>query len=435
MSDILAARFASNTLLMVSADKADWLTKAMPVISARMVDLQAKLEANQGDVLAYDDFWPAPDSWLNAYRPYKVVDGTLLVPVKGMLLNDFGYQLGDWATGYNYIVKAFQRGMEDSMVERIAMIMDTPGGEVAGCFDAADLVFAMRGTKPIRAFVNEAAYSAGYAWASVADKITMTRTAGVGSIGVVTSHMDVSGAMDKAGVKVTFIHAGDHKVDGNPYEPLPADVKARIQKRIDSMYSIFVSTTARNLGIEESVVRGTQALTYGAEEAVALGLAHEVQPFNEALAAFSGELDKPAGDDVMSTKPNDQGQATFSQADLDNARAEGFASGLKDGAKAEQARVKGIMGCDAAKLRPTMSFHLALNTQQSVEEATGILAVSPEEKPAAKAEDTKAPGADFAAAMEQGNPNLGAGDGSGDQLNATQQLEKEFLAATGYGSK
>lgn len=433
MSNPLAARFASNTPIMVSADKADWLTQALPHISAGMAKISERMENTPPAYLAHDDFWPSSDSWLSYYRPYNVVQGTLIIPIKGMLLHDFGFALGNWATGYTYIVKAFERGMEDPEVKRIAMLMDSPGGEVAGCFDAVDRVFAMRGQKPIRAFVNEAAYSAAFAWASVADKITMTRTAGVGSVGVVTAHMDVSGAMDKMGLKITFIHAGKHKVDGNPYEGLSASAKARIQKRIDSMYSIFVSTTARNLGIAESVVRDTEAQTYGADEALDIGFAHEVGPFDEALAAFSGEPDQPAGDDEM-PKPNDQEQATtFSQADLDTARAEGKAEGMKEGATAERERVQGILGCDAAKTRPTMSFHLALKTQQSVDEATALLAVSPEEKPEGSAPAATVPGASFDAAMAQDNPDLGA-NGEEQQPDSAEATLKEFRAVTGYGS-
>lgn len=433
MSNPLAARFASNTPIMMSAEKADWLNQALPHISAGLNQLSERMTAEPVEYLAHDDFWPSSDSWLSHYRPYIVAQGTLLIPVKGMLLHDFPYALGDWATGYTYIVKAFDRGMADPEVKRIAMVMSSPGGEVAGCFDAVDKVFGMRGEKPIRAFVNEMAYSAAYAWASVADKITMTRTAGVGSVGVVTAHVDVSGAMDKAGLKITFIHAGEHKVDGNPYEKLSPSAQARIQKRIDSMYNIFVQTVSRNLGIPESVVRGTEALTYGAEEALSIGFAHEVGPFDEALAAFSGEPDQPAGDDDM-PKPNDQEQATtFSQADLDTARAEGKAEGLKEGATAERERIQGILGCDAAKSRPTMSFHLALKTQQSVDEATALLAVSPEEKPQGASEQPSAQGTPFEAAMSQGNPDLGAGAEEQEQDSAEATLA-EFRAVTGFGS-
>lgn len=433
MSNVLAARFASNTPVLVGAEKADWLSQALPMISAGISQLEAKTRAEAVEYMAHDDFWPMADSWLAYYRPYNVVKGTLLIPVKGMLLNDFGYQYGSWATGYTYLVKAFERGMADAEVERIAMVIDSPGGEVAGCFDSADKIFAMRGQKPIQSFVNEAAYSAAFAWATVADKITMTRTAGVGSVGVVTAHMNVSKALEKAGYEITFIHAGKHKVDGNAYEALPAPVKARIQKRIDSMYTIFTSTTARNLGIDESAVRETEALTYGAEEAIEIGFAHEVLPFDEALAAFSGELDNPAGEDnVELTEEQKKEQATLVAAAKAEGVAEGRAAGLKEGATAERTRVQGIMGSEEAKTRPAMASHLALNTQQSVEEAVGILAVSQAEKTTAST--GKPAGADFNAAMDADNPNLGGGN-DGEQLTTAQQAEKDFLAATGYGSK
>lgn len=426
MSNLMAARFA-NAVVMVSGDKAAWLGQSLPAISAGLMQIDARLQTEP--MMSEDGFWPTEDHWLSFYRPYKVIDGTLMIPVKGMLLHDFPYALGGWATGYEYMVRAFQRGMEDGSVQRIAMIVDSPGGEVAGCFDSADKIFAMRGEKPIQAFVNESAYSAAYAWASVADKITMTRTAGVGSVGVVTAHMDVSAAMEKAGYKITFIHAGDHKVDGNPYEALPDTVKARIQQRIDSMYSIFVSTTARNLGIEESVVIGTQALTYGADEAVAIGFAHEVRPFDEALAAFSGELDQPVEEESDMELTPEQEQAVAAR--ISTATASAKAEGMKEGASAEKTRISGILASDAAKTRPAMAQHLALNTAQSVEEATGILAVSQAEKPAAA---VKGNGADFAAAMDQDNPNLGSGNEGGEQLTSAQQTERDFKAATGYGS-
>lgn len=423
MSNLMAARFA-NSVVMVSGDKAAWLSQSLPAISAGLVQIDARLQTEP--MMSEDGFWPPEDHWLSYYRPYKVVDGTLMVPVKGMLLHDFPYALGGWATGYEYLVRAFQRGMEDGSVQRIAMIVDSPGGEVAGCFDNADKVFALRGQKPIQAFVNESAYSAAYAWASVADKITMTRTAGVGSVGVVTAHMNMAKAMEKAGYEITFIHAGDHKVDGNPYEALPETVKARIQQRIDSMYSIFVSTTARNLGIEESVVIGTQALTYGADEAVAIGFAHEIRPFDEALAAFSGELDQPVEEESDMELTAEQEQAVAAR--ITTAASAAKVEGQKEGATAEKARISGILASDAAKTRPAMAQHLALNTAQSLEEATGILAVSQEEKPSASAEKPKG---DFLSAMENDNPNLHA---EGGEKDAAATTLAEYKAATGYGS-
>ena len=120
-----------------------------------------------------DNFWPEPDSWKAAYRPYHVVSGVLHIPVKGVLLHNFPWADGNWATGYDYILQAFARGCEDftaGNIKAIAFIMHTPGGMVAGCGDAADKMFDMKTESgvPVRAFAHESAYSAGY-WIMIED--------------------------------------------------------------------------------------------------------------------------------------------------------------------------------------------------------------------------------------------------------------------------
>ena len=135
----------------------------------------------------------------------------------------------------------------------------------------------------------ESAYSAGYSIASAADRIVVSRTGGVGSIGgVVTSHTDRSAALAAAGLKITFIHAGKHKVDGNAAEPLSSGARARIQARIDGLMAIFVAAVVRNRSLSEEAVRATEALTFTATAAVENGLADEIGSLDEAVSAFVG---------------------------------------------------------------------------------------------------------------------------------------------------
>ena len=63
--------------------------------------------------------------------------------------------------------------------------------------------------KPLRAVAGEAALSAAYAIASAADRIYVTRTAEIGSVGILAAHVDESGADAMAGRKWTLVHAGD----------------------------------------------------------------------------------------------------------------------------------------------------------------------------------------------------------------------------------
>ena len=288
MADRFLARFASAPALM-AVDQEERFRACLMGLAA---DAQAQeLIAGRGlageDAPAMsDDFWFSPDDWRSNHRPYKVVAGILQIPIKGVLLHDFPWAFGSYATGYAYVWKAFERGLADAEVQGIAFMIDSPGGEVAGNFDLVDKMWDAKAadpSKPIWAFAAENAYSAAYSIASVADQISMSRTGGVGSVGVVTTHMDQSKMLEDWGLKITFIHAGKHKVDGNPAEPLAPAVKARIQKRIDELYAIFVETVARNRGMSVQSVRDTEALTYSSKDAIAVGFADRVGSLEDSF--------------------------------------------------------------------------------------------------------------------------------------------------------
>ena len=244
MLNPIMARFVATPSL-VAPEMREWFESCLAAAAAHPRTSEMLTDLAESD----DGFWPAPDDWRAAYRPYVVQDGILQIPVKGVLLHGFSFALGGWATGYVYIWRAFQRGIEDPNVRGIALICDSPGGHVAGNFDLVDRMYALRGTKKVWAFAHEGAYSAAYSIASVADTIWVSRTGGVGSIGVVAAHLDVSGAMEQAGMRVTFIFAGRHKVDGNAYEALPDEVRERLQSRIDELYGVFTATVSRNRGL------------------------------------------------------------------------------------------------------------------------------------------------------------------------------------------
>lgn len=420
MSNVLATRFA-NTPVLAAEGQAEWFNECLSAASVEMGRITEREQA--GELITVDGFWPEEGSWLSMFRPYRVDNGTLTIPIRGVLLHDFSYQLFDWATGYTYIRRAFERGWADPNVQRIAMVINSGGGQVAGNFDLVDYIYTRRDEKPIQAFVNEHAYSAAFSLASLAHKVTMPRTGGVGSVGVVTAHVDYSGAMDKAGIKVEFVHAGKHKVEGNSYAPLSPDAKNRMQARIQGLYDIFAATVSRNLNISEQAVRDTEALTYSAAEAIEVGFAHEIRPIDEAIAAFAGSTPKTAGDVTMSKEQ--QIESAVTQADVDAARAEG----RQEGAQAERERIQGILGSDEAASRRELAFHLSLNTDMSVESAKGILAVSPETQPSA---DGGAKGSHFEQAMGQNNPEIeGEGGEGATELSPGEQLIRDYKAASG----
>jgi signal peptide peptidase SppA len=237
----------------------------------------------------FDDDGPA-----DAYVPdkgYDMAGPVAVIPIEGTLVQKRGtLRPYSGMTGYDGIRQAFLTAMDDDDVKAIVLDIDSPGGEVAGCFDLVDTIYKSRGEKPIHSILTENAFSAAYAIASAADKIWVPRTGGVGSIGVICMHVDFSTALSDMGIKVTFITYGDRKADGHPEIPLSDEAFARFQADINTMGELFVETVARNRNVAASKVRDTQAVTYLGAAGVEKGLADAVAAPDAAFRALIAEL-------------------------------------------------------------------------------------------------------------------------------------------------
>jgi capsid assembly protease len=238
-----------------------------------------ELLALQPGAIVLDEEDRAPE------RAYDVVGGVAVIPICGTLVQKLGtLRPYSGMTGYDGIRLNLLAALEDPDVDAIALDIDSPGGEVAGCFDLADTIYAARGAKPIWAILDEAAYSAAYALASAADRIVVPRTGGTGSVGVIVLHADLSQALSKAGITVTLIRYGEQKYEGNEYEPLTKEALARIQGDVDEMGELFIETVARNRDMKASAVRATKAGTFLGEAGVKAGLADAVAAPDAAFA-------------------------------------------------------------------------------------------------------------------------------------------------------
>jgi len=160
---------------------------------------------------------------------------------------------------YARIRKQIEQALAAQNVRGILLDVDTPGGVVSGLFDLSDFIFESRGTKPIWAIANDDAFSAGYAIASAADHVAVTRTGGIGSIGVIAVHVEYSKMDERIGMKATPIYSGERKVDFIDTEPLNDTARLLLQAEVDRLREIFVETVARNRGASEDAIRETEA--------------------------------------------------------------------------------------------------------------------------------------------------------------------------------
>lgn len=344
-----------------------------------------------------------PNGRAIAYKPYKVDQGVAIISIVGTLVNR-----GAWVGAYSGIVSyegiqhQITTAVADPKVHTILLDMDTPGGEAVGCAETAAVLAAAGQKKRTCALVAGMAASAGYWIASAAQEIVTTETGVSGSIGVVLIHADYSAMLEQAGVAATLIYAGDHKVDGNPYQPLPESVRADLQAEVDSFYAMFVRGVAKGRGkrLSTEAARATQARTFVGKAAVDAGLADSVGSIHSVLADLiraSGRKSvqnggKPMDANIIETSLIDVVPKAEHEKAVVDARTEGERvgeeRGRKAGAEAERGRISAILATEgvagnAARMAAAMSLAADAPEMATEKVAAHALAVGTSGKPSA----------------------------------------------------
>jgi signal peptide peptidase SppA len=262
---------AYNTPLAIRADRADAITA---LISSGLAGVETLLAAGQSRSLRLASTGAA-GHWAaaGADRGYDVVNNVAVIKIQGVLVHRLGVLrpvLG--MTGYDGIRVALCNALRDRAVQAIVLDIDSPGGDVCGCFDLVDQIYRARGTKPLRAILGENAFSAAYAIASATDWITVPRTGAAGSIGVMMMILNISEALTMAGLGVTVIQFGARKADGMPELPLSKAARKRMQADVDTVGDLFVRTVARNRNLKPAAIKALEARTFQGVAAMKAGL-------------------------------------------------------------------------------------------------------------------------------------------------------------------
>lgn len=227
-------------------------------------------------------------------RPFDVIDGVAVIPIEGTLV-----QKGSWIgqasgeTSYQGLQTQIARAGRDE-IRATVFEVDSFGGMVNGAFETALMMRKLSAQKPTIAILTDYAFSAAYLLASQCRQIIVPEFGGAGSIGVVTLHVDYSEALESEGIRVTIIHAGEHKVDGNPYEPLPEAVRTEWQARVETIRQRFADVVGQGRGRRYSKADAlkSEAKSYTAADALRLGLVDAVGDPQEAFTTFLSEVNR-----------------------------------------------------------------------------------------------------------------------------------------------
>jgi signal peptide peptidase SppA len=219
--------------------------------------------------------------------------GVALIPVHGVLSQRMTMMSEiSGGTSYQSLTRALHEAIASEDVSAVVMEIDSPGGSVPGAMELAAEIRSLRGgSKPIVAHVNSMAASAAYWIASQADEIVVTPSGRAGSIGVYTVHEEVSAALEKAGVKRTYISSTPEKVEGNETEALAKETLEYIQARVNESYQQFVAEVAEGRGTTTETVLADfgKGRVFGAKELLKRGMADSIATLDQTLARFGAE--------------------------------------------------------------------------------------------------------------------------------------------------
>ncbi len=229
-------------------------------------------------------------------------DRIALIDVSGVLRNARDQSLLGPA-GENPVAifkEKLDKAAADKRVKAVVLRINSPGGGVT----ASDLMytelteFRERTDKPVVAVGLDVMASGAYYLACGADRIVVTPTSVVGSIGVILILPEFSGTMQKLGIRANVIKSGEMKDAGSPFRTLQPAEREIFQEMIDAMYARFVSVVqSSRTDMEETRLRElADGRVYLAPDAVASGLVDEIGTLHDGVELakqLAGLDDKP----------------------------------------------------------------------------------------------------------------------------------------------
>jgi len=270
-----------------------WVITPEKLLEIRQI-YETRLRGESIDIAAAEARLGRPMQGGSARRDYVVEDGVAIISVEGVIAPkaNLFMQISGGASA-QVLQRQLSTAANDPIVRAILLDIDSPGGSAFGVPEVGALVREIRDVMPIAAWTAGQMTSGAYWIGAAADSVWISSGVAVlGSIGVVATHVDVSGRERSQGVKTTEITAGRYKRISSQYGPLTDEGRADLQAQVDAIYEVFVETIARNRGVDVDTVldRMADGRVFVGRHAVESGLADGAMSRAEILNRLaSGE--------------------------------------------------------------------------------------------------------------------------------------------------
>lgn len=297
-------------------------------------------------------------------RLLEVEDGVAVLSISGPLVNDddalWNQMTGK--TGYPEIQAALVEAAMDPEVKHVLLNIDSGGGQVSGVEDTGNLIRQVQQVKPVTTYSGGNMYSAAYWLGSTAGEVHAAKGTGVGSIGVIATHMEQSERLKMDGIGVTVIRAGKYKALTNSVEKLSDEGKAIIEADVQAAYKDFVNHVADSRGksYEYTDTVMAQGREFRGQAAVEVGLVDSITTFDAVVSNIKEKL--------MDT----------SKSFMDNRGKQSTALRVETHGDGNSMPKKTLTEADIAALAAGASLDASASNAQPAEEPKDDAAVKPE---------------------------------------------------------
>jgi len=282
----------------------------------------------------------------------SVRNNVAVIPIHGPLFryaNLFTAISG--ATSYELLARDFNTALNDDGIKAILFDIDSPGGEVNGCSELADMIFSSRGKKPIIAYASGHCCSGAYWIAAACDEIVVTDTASVGSIGVVAVY-----EKDEDENKIEIVSSQ------SPFKrisPATSEGMNRLQIQLDALAEVFINKVAtyKDISPETVIKKFGQGDVFIGKAAVWQGLANRQGSFERILTDLNNEKE----DNMTETDIKQQERQRLKEV-LDSEQAQGrekIAAKMLATTDLTASQIVSILD-DMPKKEVTSSFEMAM---------------------------------------------------------------------------
>jgi len=193
-----------------------------------------------------------------------------------------------------WTLEQIEEATYDGNNKGLILFINTPGGTVYETDEVYLKLLEYQETgKPYYVAMGSQATSGGYYMAAPADKIFANRNCWTGSIGVTMgTFYDISGLLDKYGIKTETVTSGENKAMGSSVEPMTKEQKAIFQSLVDEAYDQFVGIVAdgRDMSVKE-VKKLADGRIYTAQQALENGLIDRIGTLEDAVSDMMAEYD------------------------------------------------------------------------------------------------------------------------------------------------